>query len=807
MSHLSQSVFCTLLLRTTIAVAAIYATCLVSSNGGVVWAQMHHPMDPDADYFHLPHESVWNFAQNPDHVTVKDGTWFDAATWSNNVVPRQGDVIRINNHVIYDGVSDAAIKAINVNPGGKLEFAVARDTRLKVGTLTVLKGGELTIGTENAPVQDHVTAEIIIADQPLDLINDPMQHGTGILVLNGKLTIFGRKLSETFMRVAEEMVAGDTEIVLQGLVEGWKVDDLILIPDTRGTHQYLESRGGYSHIENIKVAGIRTDSQGDGDPVNDRTILTLNQALQHDHLGARDPDGRLMFLPHVGNLGRNVIVRSENPAGVRGHMLSAGRAEVDLNYFLSYQMGRTRADEHLDNTIYHEGELVHIGTNQIARYSIHTHHLMGPEVGKTPAHGNQFRIRGNAVMHDPKWGITIHGSHYGLIEQNVVYDAVGAGIITEDGSETGNKFYHNFVVGNRGSGEDTYGREIGVDPRPSDGPPWHTIGDFGHEGSGFWFDGAGNRVVGNVSANAFKFGITIWSRFRGNPPVRVPLYQGADTHIEGQYRLEFRDEIDLLEFRDNEAYSSRMTIALEGVAFNNTKPYTVRDTVVWNPGGAGFNIGYSDLVYVDGLTVIGDGGSCTGLNNSFLGHLYARNMSIQNCQTGAEISVSADIENSHFRNKQENIAFTYRLTNKPDSSVVRNVTYQPIAGYELKTVSYRWQVLNAGINFMVPKPVYVINHKGIEGDDFQVYFGEQRADFVPPYSGMGDEALDSVIIEQSLNGLGMRISPVEGWTNAQLWERFGLALGGLVKPDHATQRSGCCWLGYRNSQRIEPHLR
>jgi hypothetical protein len=34
------------------------------------------------------------------------------------------------------------------------------------------------------------------------------------------------------------------------------------------------------------------------------------------------------LLPHVGNATRNVVIRSENPAGTRGHTLFTHRADV-----------------------------------------------------------------------------------------------------------------------------------------------------------------------------------------------------------------------------------------------------------------------------------------------------------------------------------------------------------------------------------------------------------------------------------------------------------------------------------------------
>ena len=48
-----------------------------------------------------------------------------------------------------------------------------------------------------------------------------------------------------------------------------------------------------------------------------------------------------------------------------------------------------------------------------------------------------------------KWPIAVHGSHYGLIKQNVVSaeaELSGAGIAVEDGTETENLFEENFVA-------------------------------------------------------------------------------------------------------------------------------------------------------------------------------------------------------------------------------------------------------------------------------------------------------------------------------------------------------------------------
>lgn len=107
------------------------------------------------------------------------------------------------------------------------------------------------------------------------------------------------------------------------------------------------------------------------------------------------------------------------------------------------------------------------------------HHVPGPP---NPSNtGYQFTIIGNAVADSQKWPLTIHNSHHGLIHDNVVFNGLGAGIITEDGNESYNEFVRNFGVGIFGD----------VSPRDQDG----------RDGSIFWFHGFNHIVRDNVAAN------------------------------------------------------------------------------------------------------------------------------------------------------------------------------------------------------------------------------------------------------------------------------------------------------------------
>ena len=294
------------------------------------------------------------------------------------------------------------------------------------------------------------------------------------------------------MRLSQEPLAGSTTLTLEQSVVGWKPGDRLTLPDTR---QLKSNEDGDKYIpqwEELTLASVSSNGK----------TLTLSSPLQFDHKGARDVAGNLRFLPHVGNLSRNIIIRSENPQGTRGHTLSVRRSDVDIRYVLFKDLGRTTIDS-LDNTTEDgNGNITHIGTNQIARYPLHTHHVIGPST--TPANGYQFTLIGNAIDggssdHIGKWGITIHASHYGLIKQHVVYNMGGAGIAVEDGSESYNLFDSNFVV--RGSG--LGGRA-----------DWNFKTKPGSQGSGIWSASVNssfrNNVVANVSPVVDTFGYDLF---------------------------------------------------------------------------------------------------------------------------------------------------------------------------------------------------------------------------------------------------------------------------------------------------------
>lgn len=452
--------------------------------------------------------------------------WDNPDTWQLARVPDRNSLVIIDGHVRIRDQS-AIARSIGIYPGGKLTFASDTNTQLQTADLMVLDGGTLEIGTGNIPIGSAARAEVIFRDLPFDSA-DTEQHLRGLLAINGVVRVFGSGLSDVYLRSAVEPAQGDASITVNqsARAAGWRVGDSVIVP---GSRQCPRASGTCSsESEDRRI----TDLSADG------LTITLDEPLDFSHPGARNHAGALEFMPHVINKSRNVVFRSENPNGVRGQLLFHGRADVDLRYAEMRSLGRTNIQD--------------LGpANQKGRYPFHAHHLIGPVTAQS--NGYQFTFIGNVVdfgeentQQDRKWGLSIHGSHYGLIERNVVDHASGAGIVTESGEEMGNMFRSNFVVRViGGNGART------PDQDPGDGSK------LGRAGVGYWFNGGGrNFYEKNFAADVAECVYCFGFKFDNvrNGELLFPSSQGSDPHMDGGETIN-ADVIGINNFSDNEAYA------------------------------------------------------------------------------------------------------------------------------------------------------------------------------------------------------------------------------------------------------------
>ena len=691
----------------------------------VGWAQEihNHPRD-----VHGVPGGVPDFCSQPTVTSVADGLWSNPATWSTGKIPASDARVAISTgrDVVYDVVSDTKLGCVEVR--GRLRFQADVNTRMKTANLMVMDEGYLEVGSASAPIAASVIAEIIIADQKIDRRLDPAELGAGIESL-GRIRMHGAMKSPTFVRLAEEPLTGQTTLTLEQSMTGWKAGDHIVIPDTRQLRQRERGSDYKAQDEKVEIASIAGNQ------------ITLSAPLKYDHKGARNAEDKLEFLPHIGNLSRNVIIRSENPAGTRGHMIFMSRSDIDLRFVEVREMGRTRMGV-LDNTEFtDQGEVRRLGTNQIGRYAIHFHHYFGPR--QTPANGYQFTLIGNAVDGTPKWGVTVHNSHYGLVQDNVVYNTHGAGIVTEDGTESFNIFDHNFAMRSQGSGD--FAPRSGYSGA---GP------DPGGEGGGFWFRGPNNYIRNNVAANADVFGFQLAAGSLDS--VRIPAAKGADMATDRETVPIDMTDARVLEFVNNEAYGAIQT----GLAFGWNGE--IKNFRAWNPSTHGVTATPTDKLTVDAVTVRGDKTILTDneekpagvwIGNYIAKSIVIRNADIQGMRAGVSSPFfhlrqntepgrgdgSVTIENSYFRDYVGVVvATTYQppANSKPvKTAIVRGSVFEPlnVPANPLvppAAISMNYYMAPDDPDPRVPIAVYDFNKKA--GDNFKVYYSLQAPKSVAP---------------------------------------------------------------------------
>jgi hypothetical protein len=399
---------------------------------------------------------------SPTIQSVTNGSWSNPSTWSPARVPTSSDRVRVSAAVTYDATSRVQCVAVT----GVLSVSRAVSTSIITPMLLVHPGGVLDWGSVSSPVPAAVKAEIVLADQPIDLAVDPEQYGGGLLVL-GVYSSHGA--FKTGYVALGGMASGQTVVTAKAAPVGWAPQDILTLPDTRQVEVPNPSRP------------VLMAAAGSG------LTLTPSSAVRPVVVGES---------LHLGNLTRNVVVKSENPSGVRGHVLAANDAIVDVRYTEFVNLGRTRWDAWVDSAQFDSfGNLLRTGNNQIGRYGIHFHHLMRPG----------SKVIGCAFRDTLKWAVALHRTNFTTISDNVMVDSGGAAIMTEDGSEYGNVIVRNLIVGSPGTrSADSAGR---------------SQKEFGFESSGGWLSGPMNTFSDNLIYNVL-IGIVMYPH--ESSPVPTP---------------------------------------------------------------------------------------------------------------------------------------------------------------------------------------------------------------------------------------------------------------------------------------------
>lgn len=629
----------------------------------------------------------------------------------------------------------------------------------RVTTFQVMPGGEFR--TE----RDGISGRVTIRNRPLNTSIDPEQYGNGLILL-GQVHLAGVAVPATFARLGDEIRAGQPAFTLAEPFTA-AVGDRLVFP---GSNQHFKDSEPYQPQWETCVAATVGSA-----------AIACTQPFQFPHLGAYDQDGVRRFLPHVGNLSRSLVIRSEDPSGTRGHVIFTATAEVDVRYVRFEHLGRTTIAP-LDNTTYDGGQRVlKIGTNQIGRYPAHFHHV---HAGTRQPNGRTFNFIGNAIEGSPKGCVIVHGTHEGLVQDNVCYDTAGAAFVTEDGSETGNHFDHNLSVKAWGTGDDR------GDQRKSQNDWWW-------EGVNFWFRGPANLLTRNVGANANAYGLAFM--------MVGAAWESADKSIQRADRQPFQ------QVQDNEFYSvfGGFTVwdylATCCADVHEGPEVPIRDLRFWHVGKRAY-YGYgSNRLTIDGFTQINDPRYLWNPSENPVGFYFAdylapnttlRHLEIQGVRVAIEAPYKAGdvrsiygnapgvltVEDARFRTAAglAVVGPQFGVTGgggalPPRAVIARNVQWQGFPAALLRDATMaanQRRIIHTFFNRSADeRPNFFLRDRLIVEDPgapaFEVFAPEQAA---------GVTIYDNPAA-----------APYGGLTNQQAWTQAGIAIAGAVAPCAATR--------------------
>src|SRR5919198_1429579 len=333
-------------------------------------------------------------AQNAGAPAAKATKWSDAATWPNRKVPVAGDKVTIDagKEVVLD-VNTPELGGVTVN--GKLSFANTADVELT--TEWIMLHGELEIGTEKAPHTRKATITFTnnVKDEDISGVGGTTgKVDRGIMLMGGTLNLHGDR-TNTWTKLSGTAAAGATSIQVLNAA-GWRVGDEIVLASTDFDPRQAERRN---------IAAISGNT------------ITLDKKLDYMHFGkiTFDVDER----GEVGMLTRNIVIQAS--------------PDADKTLFGGHIMAMSGSKMFVDGV-----ELNRMGQNMhLARYPIHWH-LIGDAKGQY--------IKNSAVHDTYSRCVTVHGTNYLGIENNVTYNNIGHCFFLEDGVEHDNQFVHNLAI-------------------------------------------------------------------------------------------------------------------------------------------------------------------------------------------------------------------------------------------------------------------------------------------------------------------------------------------------------------------------
>ncbi|XP_076045156.1 fibrocystin-L-like [Oratosquilla oratoria] len=349
--------------------------------------------------------------------------WSDNETWSNMPVGSGGHPEEGTYHLPLEGDSIIIPKGVSLLVDtetpllgrvilyGCLEFEDTMNHTFQAYIIYV-QGGCLVAGRNSSVPFTHNLRLVLHGSLDMTDPNNeempPVDGGISIgwkaLAMFGDLYMHGQSVSATWVKLGATAEAGSTQVTLEDPVStDWMGKQVLLTP----TH-----RGVKSEVRN--VANISSDG----------LVLTLDSALEYDHLGVTHTtsDGSFSYTMagEVALMTRNIVIEGQDYAnlsqeGLGGRLLVSqftadgvtykGSAQLENVQFLN--MGQLGWTDHND-----------------PRFALVFYNLGDVSSGPSYVRSSTFVLNHNSAF-------GVYGTNNLLVEDNVGYRSVGPSVVDE----------------------------------------------------------------------------------------------------------------------------------------------------------------------------------------------------------------------------------------------------------------------------------------------------------------------------------------------------------------------------------------
>ena len=352
--------------------------------------------------------------------------WHSTSTWG-GPIPTDGVNVTLpkNSRIVVRQSVIEKLSFVYIPVSSELIFG-ENSTGITFDAYGIIVHGNLTIGSETCRLVEPVTITLH-GLRPTDAVtNVPPPEIKGISV-SGQINIHGQRFYRTWTRLAYTANPGDSVLMLQNAVNWEPGQEVVLVTtamkDSREWH-----RNEVAIVKNVVLnprAGVEAE-------------VYLEQPILYQHVANGGYQGE------VGLLSRQVKIQ--------GNHASEPTDPDPLNCTLTDSKYGDRAAPCLEteltgyggHIIVHQGgkgyvegvELYRMGqTNVMGRYPMHFHLL---DDGCSDCY-----FRDSSVHRSFYRCISIHGTHYTQVSENVAYDVNGYCYYLEDGIEHHNRIEYN----------------------------------------------------------------------------------------------------------------------------------------------------------------------------------------------------------------------------------------------------------------------------------------------------------------------------------------------------------------------------